>query len=608
MKRLLIPAFFVAFAAGPSASRAQGGSGAGGPIVKGPWMQHVTATSAVVRVEVDPPAPVTLELGAGSARGGDSGAPNVLESREIRALHSIVLSDLVPATRYTFTVKARGAQKHGALTTAPPDASGAAFRFLVYGDNRSDDAAHAAVVRAMTAAPSDFLVHTGDFVERGASASQWQTFFEIESPLLRERCLFSAVGNHELVDGAGVEYVRYFGPSSTAVADARPATLSLEQLSGTYRWSNARFFLVNGMVDYTAGPTRAWLEKALTDADREAGLVWRIVVVHHGVRSSGPHGDNAHLAEARIPDLFRAHHIDLVIAGHDHVYERGVDDGLAYLVSGGGGAPTYRVKKAQATSRHYESVRHFVQAAVADDAIQLTAIRVDGSTIEHCALRKASAWDCDEGPPAAALDGGPSLSAEPPVTSRSKCGCDVIGSPRGTPSALACVVLGGATLLARRRRRPLAEGSPGRAVNSATTCDDPAMRKMLGLAVVALSLGACTTYRDQLARGQQSFEKNEYEQTLGQLRVLEADLGHLDTPEQAKYAYVRGMTDYRVGYRADARHWLSIARAYDDATPGTLPAAWKTRMNDALDEMNAVVYSAGLAALATTRKPGEDNK
>ena len=453
MKRLLIHAFFVAIASAPSVLRAQAGSGAGGPIVKGPWMQHVTATSAVVRVEVDPPAPVTLELGEGAVRGGDSGGPSVVESREHRTLHSIVLSNLAPATRYAFTVKARGAQKYGALTTAPPDASGAAFRFLVYGDNRSDDAAHAAVVRAMTAAPSDFLVHTGDFVERGSSTSQWQTFFEIESPLLRERCVFSAVGNHELVDGAGVEYVRYFGPSDTAVAETKPAVLSLDQLSGTYRWSNARFFLVNGMVDYASGPTRAWLDKALTDADREAGLVWRIVVVHHGVRSSGPHGDNAHLTEAKIPDLFRAHHVDLVIAGHDHVYERGFDDGLAYLVSGGGGAPTYRVKRAQATSRHYESVRHFVQAAVSTDAIQLTAIRADGSTIERCALRKTTGWDCDDGAAGAVLDGGPTLPAEPPVTSRSKCGCDVIGASRSTPSALACVALGGAALLARRRSR-----------------------------------------------------------------------------------------------------------------------------------------------------------
>ena len=482
MKRLFFLVLCV-LAALVAAPRTLAG-GSGGPIVKGPWLQHVGPTSAIVRVEVDPPAPVTLELGMSGAVGSaDSGVGSVVESRDVRALHAIVVQNLQPATRYTFTVRARGAQKYGALTTAPRDDSADSFRFLVYGDNRSDDTAHAAVVRAMVAVPSDFLVHTGDFVESGASAAQWQTFFDIEAPLLRERSLFSCVGNHELVDGAGAEYVRYFGPAPVPILlpkpasslvgspiavplpiDAGAAPLSLEQLSGTHRWSNARFFLVNGMVDYTAGPTRAWLEQALTDADNEAGLVWRIVVVHHGTRSSGPHGDNAHLRDGKIPDLLLAHRVDLVIAGHDHIYERGTADGLPYLVSGGGGAPLYRVKKAQATSRHYESVHHFVDASASAVAIQFVAIRTDGSTIERCALRKNKGWDCDgasSGLPATS-GGAPaassSLPPEAPVTSSSKCGCHTVGADGGGHAGAACAFASLACLAAvfarRRRRQP----------------------------------------------------------------------------------------------------------------------------------------------------------
>jgi hypothetical protein len=133
------------------------------------------------------------------------------------------------------------------------------------------------------------------------------------------------------------------------------------------------------------------------------------------------------------------------------------------------------------------------------------------------------------------------------------------------------------------------------------------MRTVLALALIALSLGACTTYRDQLVRSQHSFEQNQHEVTLGLLRALEPDVEHLSTPEQGQYAYLRGMTDYRIGHRTDARHWLSIAKAYDDASPGLLPVDWKARMTEALDEMNGVVYTEGLAALATTRKPGEDS-
>lgn len=138
------------------------------------------------------------------------------------------------------------------------------------------------------------------------------------------------------------------------------------------------------------------------------------------------------------------------------------------------------------------------------------------------------------------------------------------------------------------------------------------VRIVLALALSTGAMGAmgCTTYRDQLVRSQHSFEQNEYERTLGQLRALETNVTRLSTPEQAQYAYLRGMTDYRIGNRPDARHWLAIARTYDETSPGTLPADWKTRMTDALDEMNGVVYSDGLAELAASRKaraPGDDD-
>jgi hypothetical protein len=128
------------------------------------------------------------------------------------------------------------------------------------------------------------------------------------------------------------------------------------------------------------------------------------------------------------------------------------------------------------------------------------------------------------------------------------------------------------------------------------------MRTALVVGLVLFGSVACTTYRDEVARSQSSFDRNEGERTLGLLRALEPDVGRLGTTEQAQYAYLRGMTDYRIGYRADARYWLSIAKAYDDRSTGVLPADWKKRMTDALEEMNGVVYGEGLAAFATTPK------
>jgi len=440
-----------------------------GPVTKGPWIQKVGPTSAVIRVEVDPPAPVTLELGMSAAGTSDGGSGHVLESKETRTLHSILVSGLEPSTRYAFTVRAHGSPKYGAVTTAPREDSGAPFRFLVYGDNRTDEASHAAVVRAMTAVASDFLVNTGDMVENGGVPKQWQTFFDIEAPLMRERCLFACVGNHELVEGAGIEFVRYFGPSELPVppdADAGalplPRALSPDLLNGTFRWSNARFFLVNGMVSYRTGAaSRAWLEKALADSDAEPGLVWRIVVTHHSPWSSGPHGDNTLFHDAGVPALLRAHKVDLVIGGHDHIYERGAADGLAYLVSGGGGAPAYKIKTKSPHSRRAESVRHFIEASASAVAIQFVATRPDGTAIERCALRKNEGWDCDGAAATeAATAAAPQASSSSGASAGSRCGCRTVGRAASAPAEASDVrelavgsLLAAFVFVARRSRR-----------------------------------------------------------------------------------------------------------------------------------------------------------
>jgi hypothetical protein len=131
------------------------------------------------------------------------------------------------------------------------------------------------------------------------------------------------------------------------------------------------------------------------------------------------------------------------------------------------------------------------------------------------------------------------------------------------------------------------------------------MRTVLAL----LFLAGCTTYRDDLQRGQTAFEQDRYERALSIFRSLEADTSQLTTQERGHYAYLRGMTDYRIGYRADARHWLMVARAIDGDTPGTLPRDWKTRMSEALTELNDQVYKDGIASLTNTRRPqGEEPK
>jgi len=142
------------------------------------------------------------------------------------------------------------------------------------------------------------------------------------------------------------------------------------------------------------------------------------------------------------------------------------------------------------------------------------------------------------------------------------------------------------------------------------------MRTVLVLQLlIALGLCplACATYREDLNRGQRMYEANQYEHALAIWRVLEEDSDSLSPSDRARYAYLRGMTDYRLGLRADARYWLSLAKATDQAQAGSLSPAWHERLEESLADLNQDVYGAaqqdGGSALAVEygkAAPGDD--
>lgn len=112
------------------------------------------------------------------------------------------------------------------------------------------------------------------------------------------------------------------------------------------------------------------------------------------------------------------------------------------------------------------------------------------------------------------------------------------------------------------------------------------------LAPLLVVLG-CATYREDLNRGQRLYEENQYERALAIWRVLEADMDSLSPTDQARYAYLRGMTDYRLGFRPYARHWLGVSRAIDKKYPGGLNQEWKERLDESLADVDRDVLGGG---------------
>jgi predicted phosphodiesterase len=325
--------------------------------------------------------------------------------------------------------------------------SHAPFSFVLYGDNRTDGPAHERVVHAIAGEPYDFLVHTGDFVIEGGDEQAWQTFFDIEGPLLRDHCVFACVGNHELFnDQDAAHFERYFGPREPAAPGGAPAPMY-----GSFRWGRARFFLLNAFTSWTTGPARAWLEEALARADHEPGIDLRVAVVHQGPYSAGPHAGSRSLLAAHIDDLLAAHHVDLVLSGHDHIYERGEAKGLKYIVSGGGGAPLYRDITPVPSTRRVEPTYNYVLTTVTDATVSIVAKRPDGSIVDQCSFVRGGSWQCDPPRPAPPVVSEPPESPPAPTKAPS-CGCGVVGRT-ASPGFVAGAALTLSLALARRRRR-----------------------------------------------------------------------------------------------------------------------------------------------------------
>jgi len=186
--------------------------------MRGPWIQGLTENEVTVKVELPIPEALKLEVkGAGAAAAASGGA---------KRFHALTVRGLVPRTAYTYELKRDGTGEviaSGSFASAPkPDET--KFSFLLYGDSRTDDDAHRAVVEAMRKVPSDFLVNTGDLVAHGDDEDDWASFFAAETPLLKDRCVFASVGNHELtnrsLEGSDLPFLRYFGPIRPTGNDA----------------------------------------------------------------------------------------------------------------------------------------------------------------------------------------------------------------------------------------------------------------------------------------------------------------------------------------------------------------------------------------------------
>lgn len=410
------------------------------PFVIHPYLQHLGTSEVTVRFELPHESEASVELRP------SSGAPSSFPSTASK-FHSVTLNGLQPATSYSYVVHSGPiASEPASFTTAwhDPDRP---FSFVLYGDSRTGSVPHNNVVRGIEATPSNFLVGTGDVVASGGDRDAWLEFFAIEQRLLSDRCLFSAIGNHELTWPGKSRHMwnHYLAPHR----DENGPTWF------TFRWGNTRFFMLDAM-DHFEGPQAQWIRTELARSDDEPGIAHRFVVMHHAPFSSGPHGPNKHFLESGLQKDFIRHKVELVMGGHDHIYERAESKGMKYLISGGAGAPLYDYGQI-AGSQAGLSAYHFVEIKVDGELVTVIARKPDRSVIEQCVFQNMSPWKCGAAPSASA-SAAPveALASKPdvPGTRGGRCGCSIPGIPAAFGGWLALAAPLAAALLRRRHRHP----------------------------------------------------------------------------------------------------------------------------------------------------------
>ena len=265
------------------------------------------------------------------------------------------------------------------------DDAGARVRFAAIGDFGYAGPAEEAVADLVKSFRPEFIVTLGDNNYPLGSADTIDLniglfYHQYIAPYAgRFGCgavhnqFFPALGNHDWMTPGARPYLDYF------------------ELPGNERY----YAFVRGPVELlaldsdpsepdgnTADSTQAtWLKQELAASTAR----WKIVYLHHAPYSSGPHGGTVAL---RWP--FKAWGVDLVLAGHDHDYERFDVDGLPYIVNGLGGAVFYPIgtPTSGSVARYNDSAGAlFVEA----DATTLRARfqTVDGRQIDTLSLAKA---------------------------------------------------------------------------------------------------------------------------------------------------------------------------------------------------------------------------
>lgn len=175
----------------------------------------------------------------------------------------------------------------------------------------------------------------GDLAYMSGTAEQFQNCYGPTWGRFRTRT-HPVPGNHEYLTAGGGPYYDYFGDRAGASGDGFYA----------FTLGNWRMIALNSNIEMQRGsPQYIWLQRELQTPSKCTLAFW-----HHPRFTSGPNLDNPNTGP--LWELLYQNNVDVVLNGHDHLYERFLpmnpdgqldrDKGIRQFISGGGGALLYK--------------------------------------------------------------------------------------------------------------------------------------------------------------------------------------------------------------------------------------------------------------------------
>ncbi len=285
------------------------------------YLQAVKADSIYVMAESQSADPLSVLYGQTREYGSSAGTASAVPTTGGTYIHRIPLTGLTPDTTYFYRL---GSQKTVFKTAALP---GASFRFAWMADSRTGTAIHDKIATLLQAAAPRFSLYGGDLCDEGASYTTYkEQFFRPKQLALAAHVpFFNTTGNHE-----------QWGVNTRAFMQA-PTSLSGNQGYYSFDYGDLHVVVMNYMDagGYTAGsPQYIFIASDLSATTKP----WKLVICHSPAYVSGGHGEDADMVTLT-KNVFEPNGVHLVIAGHDHFYQRNFINGIYHLIIGSAGAP-----------------------------------------------------------------------------------------------------------------------------------------------------------------------------------------------------------------------------------------------------------------------------